>query len=124
MTDERGCGGAGCILAREAGGLAVGVCRCLPRELHPEDRMRLAREITAQRDELRALRRARDVRAPGPQHERGGVREALRVIAPVDPWAVLRAILAMPLVAATEVDELAAIRELLDEVLGERSAGQ
>ena len=96
--------------------------------------MRLAREITAQRDELRALRRARDVRAPGPQHERGGVREALRVIAPVDPWAVLRAIRAMPLVAATEgddeinggdaVDELAAIRELLDEVLGERSAGQ
>lgn len=70
-----------------------------------------------------------DLRAPGPEHERGGLHEALRVSGPepVDPWEVLRAIRARPLIVATEgdedingceaVDELAAIREVLNEAL-------
>mgnify|MGYP007071612950 CR=1 FL=1 len=58
MGEDRGCGGCDCILAREAGGQVVGMCRCLPRSLDPEDRVRLRREVSAQRDELRALRSA------------------------------------------------------------------
>lgn len=66
MADDRGCGGAGCILAREAGGQVVGVCRCLPRELAPEDRSRLYREIGEQRAELLALRAIVEGRTTGP----------------------------------------------------------